>query len=127
MHDIQSLKKLFLLAQKAHFKSSNIPRLDGAIKVYAALSRAPELRTDILKKLTTMLLHPYPKVNPHTPLLQETRDETNSFDVQIRIAVSDSLFMTSSSDLVKDEDWTAPPKELRGAVEKLRNELLKSV
>lgn len=57
-----SLKKLFLLTQKAHFKSSNIPRLEGAIKVYAALSRSLELRTDILKKLTAMLLHPYPKV-----------------------------------------------------------------
>ncbi|KAF3401336.1 Tubulin-specific chaperone D [Talaromyces pinophilus] len=100
------LKKLFLLTQKAHFKSSNIPRLEGAIKVYAALSRAPELRVDILKKLTAMLLHPYPK---------------------IRIAVCDSLFMTTQSDLVKDEDWTAPPKELKGAVETLRNELLKSV
>jgi hypothetical protein len=58
----KSLKKLFLLTQKAHFKSSNIPRLEGAIKVYAALSRATELRVDILKKLTAMLLHPYPKV-----------------------------------------------------------------
>uniref|UniRef100_A0A093VT36 Tubulin-specific chaperone D n=1 Tax=Talaromyces marneffei PM1 TaxID=1077442 RepID=A0A093VT36_TALMA len=103
----ESLKKLFLLTQKAHFKSSNIPRLEGAIKVYASLSRAPELRTDILKKLTAMLLHPYPK-----------------HGAQIRIAVSDSLFMTTQSELVKDEDWTVPPKELKSAVERLRGELL---
>ncbi|EED23257.1 tubulin-specific chaperone D, putative [Talaromyces stipitatus ATCC 10500] len=98
------LKKLFLLTQKAHFKSSNIPRLEAAIKVYASLSRATDLRVDVLKKLTAMLLHPYPK---------------------IRIAVSDSLFMTIQSDLVKNEDWTVPPKELKVAVERLRGELLK--
>ena len=47
--------------------------------------------------------------------------------VQIRIAVSVSLFQTTESDLVKDEDWTAPPKVLKGAVEKLRGDILKSV
>ncbi|OKL56274.1 hypothetical protein UA08_08481 [Talaromyces atroroseus] len=97
-----SLRKLFILTQKAHFKSSNIPRLEAAIKVYAALSRSPALQVDTLKKLTTMLLHPYPK---------------------IRMAVSDSLYMTTKSDIVKIEDWTAPPKQLKGAVEKLRVEL----
>jgi hypothetical protein len=31
--------------------------------------------------------------------------------------------MTTNSDIVKDEDWAAPPKELKSAVEKLRVEL----
>lgn len=35
--------------------------------------------------------------------------------------------MTTQSDIVKDEDWTASPKELKGAVEKLRGELIKGV
>lgn len=35
--------------------------------------------------------------------------------------------MTTQSDLVKDEDWTAPPKELKVAVERLRGDLLKRV
>lgn len=35
--------------------------------------------------------------------------------------------MTTQSDIIKDEDWSAPPKELKGAVEKVRSELLKSV
>lgn len=57
-----SLRKLFVLVQKAHYKSSNIPRLEAAIRVYSALSRVPSTRMDALKKLTSMLLHPYPKV-----------------------------------------------------------------
>lgn len=56
-------RKLFVLVQKAHFRSSNIPRLEAAIKVYAALSRLDPLRMDSLKKLTGMLLHPFPRVS----------------------------------------------------------------
>lgn len=68
-----SLHKLFLLTQKAHYKSSNIPRLEAAIRVYAALCRTSAIRADALKKLTGMLLHPYPKVDTH---LQRLRQES---------------------------------------------------
>ncbi|KAH8705099.1 putative tubulin-specific chaperone D [Talaromyces proteolyticus] len=97
-----TLRKLFVLVQKAHFKSSNIPRLEAAVKVYSALSHVQALRKDVLKKLTSILLHPYPK---------------------IRAAVSDSLFIETNSDLVRDEDWTAPPKQFKDSVEKLREAL----
>lgn len=57
------LRKLYVLVQKAHFKSTNIQRLETAIKIYAALSRSsPSLRADVLKKTASMLLHSYPKV-----------------------------------------------------------------
>lgn len=57
-----SFRKLFVVVQKAHYKSSNMPRLEAAIKIYASLSRIESLRADVMKKLISMLLHPYPKV-----------------------------------------------------------------
>ncbi|OJJ50938.1 hypothetical protein ASPZODRAFT_155944 [Penicilliopsis zonata CBS 506.65] len=57
-----SFRKLFVLVQKAHFKSSNMPRLEAAVRMYAPLSRMGSLRGDVLKKLTSMLLHPFPRV-----------------------------------------------------------------
>lgn len=55
-------RKVFVLVQKAHFRSSNIARLEAAVKVYAALARLEPLRADTLKKLTGLLLHPFPRV-----------------------------------------------------------------
>lgn len=56
-------RRIFVLVQKSHFRSSNIARLEAAVKVYAALSRLEPLRTDTLKKLTGLLLHPFPRVS----------------------------------------------------------------
>jgi hypothetical protein len=55
-------RKVFLLVQKAHFRSSNIQRLESAVKVYASLSRVESVRIDVLKKMTGLLLHPFPRV-----------------------------------------------------------------
>jgi hypothetical protein len=77
-------------------------RLEAAIKVYAPLCRLEHLRADVLKKMAGMLLHPFPR---------------------IRSNVADYLFMETGSDLVKDEDWTKPPKQLKGQVENLRTTL----
>jgi hypothetical protein len=65
--DLCSFRKVFTLVQRAHFKSSNIARLEAAIKVYAAFARLEPLRADVLKKLTSMLLHPFPRVCPISP------------------------------------------------------------
>ncbi|GFG20907.1 tubulin-specific chaperone D [Aspergillus udagawae] len=94
-----SFRKLFVLVQKAHFKTTNMARLEAAIKVYAPLCRLKHLRADVLKKLVGMLLHPFPR---------------------IRSSVADYLFTETGSDLVKDEDWTKAPKQLAGQVENLR-------
>lgn len=57
-----TFRKVFVLIQKAHFRSSNLARLEAAVKAYAALSRLDNLRTDTLKKLSGLLLHPFPRV-----------------------------------------------------------------
>ncbi|KAF9889426.1 hypothetical protein FE257_007328 [Aspergillus nanangensis] len=56
-----SFRKLFVVVQKGHFKSTNVARLEAAVRTYATLSRLPPLRADVLKKMTTMLLHPFPR------------------------------------------------------------------
>lgn len=60
--DQPSLRRIFVLVQKAHFKSSNMARLEAAIKVYGPLARVAALRMEVLKKITGMLLHPFPRV-----------------------------------------------------------------
>ncbi|GAT21348.1 small nuclear ribonucleoprotein U)1a,U)2b [Aspergillus luchuensis] len=59
---IPSLRKLFVLVQRAHFKSSNIVRLEAAVRAYAPLSRIEQLQTEVIKKMTALLLHPFPRV-----------------------------------------------------------------
>ncbi|OJI90146.1 hypothetical protein ASPTUDRAFT_52051 [Aspergillus tubingensis CBS 134.48] len=59
---IPSLRKLFVLVQRAHFKSSNIARLEAAVRAYAPLSRIEQLHTEVVKKMTALLLHPFPRV-----------------------------------------------------------------
>jgi hypothetical protein len=51
-----------LLVQKSHYRSSNTHRLEAAIKMYAVLWRISHIREEVMKKMTGMLLHPYPKV-----------------------------------------------------------------
>ena len=101
-------KRTFTLVQKAHFKSSNVGRIEAAIKAYEGLLfAAPEgggVRRDVVRKLTGMLLHPYPKV---------------------RNLVADTLFVFFGHEGLRTRDWGAPVKELKGEVEGLRDELLK--
>ncbi|KAJ5893515.1 hypothetical protein N7495_005206 [Penicillium taxi] len=96
-------RKIFALGQKAHFRSTNIARLEAGIRVYAALSRIESLRNDVLKKLTGMLLHPFPRV---------------------RLSAADYIFTITDSESVKYEDWSTQPKELKEKVEGLRSVLL---
>ncbi|KAJ5719450.1 Tubulin-specific chaperone D C-terminal [Penicillium malachiteum] len=96
-------RKTFILVQKAHFRSANIIRLEAAVRVYAALSELKPLREDILKKLTAMLLHPFPRV---------------------RSSAAEYLYMMTSLETVKYENWSASPKELKGKVDGLRDELV---
>ncbi|KAL5364108.1 tubulin folding cofactor D C terminal-domain-containing protein [Aspergillus floccosus] len=97
-----SFRRLFVLVQKAHFKSSNIARLEAAIRIYAPLSRLEPLRADVLKKMTAMLLHPFPRV---------------------RNLLADFLFMETGLDGVRYEDWTKQPKQLKSQVEGVRESL----
>ncbi|KAK2808305.1 hypothetical protein FQN50_004864 [Emmonsiellopsis sp. PD_5] len=77
-------------------------RMEAAIKVYALLWRINVMRGDVTKKFTSMLLHPYPK---------------------IRTVAADYLYVETHIDEMKGEDWSGPPKELKGRVEDLRRVL----
>ncbi|PGH36963.1 hypothetical protein GX50_00198 [[Emmonsia] crescens] len=91
--------KLFVSVQKFHFKSANMSRIEAAIKIYALLWRMDVIRGDAMKKLTGMLLHPYPK---------------------IRTVAADCLYMETQVEEMKGEDWTSPPKQLKAKVDNLR-------
>ncbi|KAJ5568528.1 hypothetical protein N7450_011014 [Penicillium hetheringtonii] len=99
-------RKVFVIVQNSHFRSSNIARIEAAVKVYAALSRLESLRADALKKLTGLLLHPFPRV---------------------RSFAADYVFIVTNSKLVKYENWSAQPKQLKEIVECLRGELIPTV
>ncbi|KAJ5607403.1 hypothetical protein N7537_004022 [Penicillium hordei] len=94
-----SFRKLFTLVQKAHFRSANIARLEAAVKVYAALSRIDSLRDGVLKKMTGLLLHPFPRV---------------------RSSAAEYLFVVTDSEIAKYEDWSASPKQLKPQVDNLK-------
>ncbi|KAJ5496781.1 hypothetical protein N7463_008768 [Penicillium fimorum] len=94
-----SFRKLFTLVQKAHFRSANIARLEAAVKVYAALSRIDSLRDGVLKKMTGLLLHPFPRV---------------------RSCAAEYLFVVTDSEIAKYEDWSALPKQLKPQVDNLK-------
>ncbi|EEQ32341.1 beta-tubulin cofactor d [Microsporum canis CBS 113480] len=89
--DSEHLKKLFRLVQKSHFKSTNIPRIEAALKV--------TMRRDATSKMINMLLHPYPK---------------------IRVLASEYLFTQTENSLLKTQDWMWPPKHLKLIVDSLR-------
>ncbi|GKZ87491.1 hypothetical protein CBS63078_1096 [Aspergillus niger] len=97
-----SLRKLFVLIQRAHFKSSNIARLEAAVRAYAPLSRIEQLHTEVIKKMTALLLHPFPRV---------------------RNTVAEYIFMETGIEVVKMEDWSKPTKQLKELVEKMRETL----
>jgi hypothetical protein len=97
--------------------------METAVKIYSALSRIPTLQVEVLKKMTSMLLHPYPKVRYFLSSSIYINKGRNTDCIQIRIAVSDSLYTETKSDLIRDEDWTAPPKQFKVTVERLREEL----
>ncbi|KAJ5152356.1 Tubulin-specific chaperone D C-terminal [Penicillium capsulatum] len=96
-------RETFTLVQRAHFRSSNIIRLEAAIRFYGALSSLEPLRQDVFKKLSGMLLHPFPRV---------------------RTCAAEYLFTATDSETVKYEDWSVKPKQLKGKVEALRGDLL---
>ncbi|ODH53102.1 hypothetical protein GX48_00637 [Paracoccidioides brasiliensis] len=92
-------RKIFVCVQKFHFKSANVSRIEAAIKIYALLWRMGVFRNDSMKKLTGMLLHPYP---------------------MIRTIAADCLYLETRVEEMKGEDWSSPPKELKGKVDDLR-------
>jgi len=52
-------RSLYLLVQKAHYKTGNVRKLEAAIKLYGGLL---DVYPEALQKLTSMLLHPFPNI-----------------------------------------------------------------
>ncbi|RDL35861.1 uncharacterized protein BP5553_06473 [Venustampulla echinocandica] len=52
-------RSLYALTQKAHFKTSNVRKLEAAVKVYGGLM---EVYPEAVQKLSSMLLHPFPRI-----------------------------------------------------------------
>ncbi|KAI9683032.1 MAG: hypothetical protein M1822_006225 [Bathelium mastoideum] len=59
-------RTLLSLIQKSHYKSSSIPKILTAINCYRGLAEIDTVREDALKKLRSMLKHPFPKVRDAT-------------------------------------------------------------
>ncbi|KAH6673464.1 tubulin folding cofactor D C terminal-domain-containing protein [Halenospora varia] len=54
--------RLFFLVQKAHFKTGNVRKLEGAVRVYAGFLEIPSINGEVEKKLRGMLRHNFPRV-----------------------------------------------------------------
>ncbi|KZM25859.1 hypothetical protein ST47_g3018 [Ascochyta rabiei] len=108
MHVMQRListdfnfRALLSYVQKAHFKSTHIQKLHLALDVYRGLGTIPAIRTYTLAKVTSMLLHPFPKY-------------------QIRITAAETLWMLTQDDGLKLQDWSLPPSNLKSAVDSIK-------
>ncbi|TVY41842.1 Tubulin-specific chaperone D [Lachnellula occidentalis] len=82
-------KQLFMFVQGAHYQTKNVRKLEAAVKLYGGM--------EALKKLTSMLLHPYPT---------------------IRSLVAEELFVAKGVGL--GVDWG---KANKGDVERVKGEL----
>jgi hypothetical protein len=81
-------RNLLSTVQKSHHKSNDIPKILAAVQVYRAMGDIPDIRSEVLKKLVSMLkTNPYPKV---------------------RLVVAEAVFMGTGDHTLKDHDWTKP-------------------
>lgn len=80
-----SWRNLLSTVQKAHFKSSDVPRLLACVLVYHSLLSIDAVRREVLKKLCSMLAtNPYPKV---------------------RVAVAEVLWSATGEVKLRGRDW----------------------
>jgi tubulin-specific chaperone D len=69
-------RKLWNVVRKAHFKSTSIRKLEAAVRIYGALATQDDIRRHALRKLSDLLLHPYPTVSRcHWGFFTLTREE----------------------------------------------------
>ena len=85
-------RRLFTEVRKAHFKSGNVQKIEAAVRIYAGMMTVPRVRTEVQKKLCSMLLHPYPR---------------------IRNAAADSLLVVTGDESLMEVNWSKPQAELK--------------
>jgi hypothetical protein len=61
--DISRWMSLLSIVQKAHYKSSSIPKIMACLDIYRALAAIEAIRSLVLTKVVSMLLHPFPNVS----------------------------------------------------------------
>ncbi|KAB8342714.1 hypothetical protein FH972_022314 [Carpinus fangiana] len=93
-------RTLLSLVQKAHFKSTSIQKLVVAVDVYRGLAQVPQIRVDVLNKLTGMLMHPFPTV---------------------RLAVAETLWIVTGDEVLKPLNFSKT--QGKGFVESLKGRL----
>jgi len=101
-------KRLFILTQKAHFRTTSMPKLAAAIRLYTSLALAvtdEPWHKDVVTKLAGMLLHPFPRV----------RMEASA--AVYLIAAEAGSDVAAGMELV---DWGKNVKELVGAVKTVK-------
>ncbi|KZF23312.1 hypothetical protein L228DRAFT_282050 [Xylona heveae TC161] len=106
-------RALLSLVQKAHYKSTNMPKLSAAIQVYAGLGEIPAIKQESLSKLLSLLLHPFPLVR------------NMAAEIIFTTLLPDSQVNTCSAELQRT-NWSASPKELKERVNKLRAALIET-
>ncbi|EMD69994.1 hypothetical protein COCSADRAFT_78095 [Bipolaris sorokiniana ND90Pr] len=94
-----SFRTLLSYAQKSHFKSSHVHKLHLALDMYRGLGSVPVTREETLRKVTSMLLHPFPK---------------------IRVTAAETLWFLMGEEGLKRHDWSLPSKILKPAVDGIR-------
>ncbi|KAJ4990348.1 beta-tubulin cofactor d [Stagonosporopsis vannaccii] len=94
-----NFRTLLSYVQKAHFKSTHMQKLQLALDVYRGLGSLQVVRPDTLAKVTSMLLHPFPKV---------------------RITAAETLWILTQEDDLKLQDWSLPPKSLKPLVDGIK-------
>ena len=88
-------KRLFIEVRKAHFKSSNVQKIEAAVRIYAGMMAVPKVMREVQEKLCSMLLHPYPK---------------------IRNAVADALLIVTGDESLMAVNWSKAQGDLKGVV-----------
>ncbi|KAK1054092.1 hypothetical protein LTR12_002042 [Friedmanniomyces endolithicus] len=95
-------RNILSTVQKSHHKSNDIPKILAAVHVYRGMANVPALRSEVLKKLISMLgSNPYPR---------------------IRATVAEMLFIITGAEALKGGNWMAPAAQNREAVLVLQRE-----
>jgi len=100
------------LAQKAIFKSRNVPKTLAVVKVFAGLANMEETRAKAVERLVAMLLHPFPRIR------------SAAADALYLVLSSEEMETDEAEEVVMSTDWMVPTQDLKDPVAKLKGLLL---
>ena len=113
--------------QRCHYRSTSIPKLTMAVRIYSCLARHGEVHDEAICKLCQLLLHPFPSVSDAVNLAPIPERAHSEFmligSCQVRNAAADGLFLVKKVDEMRMVNWAQAPKDLRVVVEDIRRRL----